>query len=265
MKARCLHSISMVMMLGFFVFLSCAASSAVAADNAASSKAVPGTIADTWVMWPKAGQAKAFEAALKQHAAWRKNAGEGFIWSIYQPIVGEDLTFYVIRSGEHQWKDFDANTAWETKAKSGDTFDQQVGPYLERVEHYFSETDTDHSHWIDDKDYRYFSVTSFATKSGTHADRTDALNKIQKAVIEEKWPYPYEISNGVGGREPLMIVIPMKTYADMADPNPSIMKVLSKSLGSDAAATAVMRQFGSSVEQARTTIYQYRPDLSTPK
>lgn len=264
MKARCLHSLSMVMMLGL-MFLLCAGSAAVAADNAAPGKAVPGNIADTWVMWPKAGQTKAFEAALKQHAAWRKNAGEGFTWSIYQPIVGEDLTFYVIRSGEHQWKDFDGNAAWETSTKSGDTFEQHVGPYVARMEHYFSETDPEHSHWIDDKDYRYFSVTSYATKSGTRGERTDALNKIQKAIVDEKWPYPYEISNGIGGREPLMIVVPMKTYADMADPNPSLMTVLGKSLGSEAAAASTMKQFGGTVEQARTTIYEYRPDLSTPK
>lgn len=262
MKVRCFQSTLMVM-LGL-VFMLSTGSIAVAAD-APSNKAAPGNVADVWIMWPKADKVKEFEAALKQHAAWRKTAGEGFVWSIYQPIVGDDLTFYVIRSGDHVWSDFDANAAWEAKSKANDTFDEKVAPYMSRLEHYFSETDSAHSHWIENKDYKYFSVTSYATKSGTHGDRADALGKIHKAIVDAKWPYPYEISNGVGGSEPLMLVIPMKSYADMAEPDPSLMKVLAKAEGSDAAAAATMKQFGATVGHPSTTIYQYRADLSTPQ
>lgn len=263
MKSRCLHLISLVLLGMLFLLLPGVA--AVAANNSTSGKQVPGTIADTWVMWPKEGQSTEFEAAIKQHATWRKNNGENFDWSVYQPVVGKDLSFYVIRSGHHQWKDFDTQAAWETKAKSGDSFQRQVGPYLARAEHYFAETDLAHSHWIDNKDYRYFSVTSYALKSGSHADRTDALNKIKKAISDENWTYPYEISNEIGGTEPMLIVVPMANYAAMADPDPSLMNVLAKSEGSDAAAATTMKQFGGTIEHASNTIYEYRPDLSTPK
>ncbi|MGH8040429.1 MAG: hypothetical protein ACREPN_00090 [Rudaea sp.] len=250
--------------LALFLLFTASTMTAGAAGKS-EAKATPGTIADTWIMWPKAGEEKQFEAAVKQHAAWRKTAGEGFVWSIYQPIVGNDLAYYVIRTGDHHWKDFDKQAAWEAKTKAEDVYQANVGIHVAKTEHYFSDSDSKHSHWVDSKDYQFFSVTSFYTKSGTYGDRLDAMNKIQKAVIDEKWPYPYEFSYAIGGKEPLQLVIPMKNYADMADPDPSIMKILAKSLGSDAAAAATMKQFGGTIDHSSTTIYIYRPDLSTPK
>lgn len=261
MKVRFLKSILMSLTFALFAFIA----APVLAGGNTSTKAEPGTIASVWLLWVTPGKDKEFEAALKQYAAWRKSTGEGFNWSIYQPIVGEDLTYFAVRSDEHHWKDFDANAAWEAKNKAGDAYNEQVGPYTARVEHYFTETDSAHSHWIDSKDYKYFSVTRYYTKSGTYGERTDALNKIRKAAVDEKWPYPYDIRNLIGGKEPMQVVIPMKSYADMADPDPSLMKILAKSLGSDAEAAATMKQFGSTIDHTTNTIYEYRPDLSTPK
>ncbi|MGA8278927.1 MAG: hypothetical protein WB784_12135 [Rhodanobacteraceae bacterium] len=261
MKARTIH-LALAAMLPLIFML--AGTTTFAADEMAAKDA-PGTVASTWIMWPKDGQTQQFEAALKTYAAWRKSAGEGWVWSIYQPVVGSDLSFYGVRSGGHHWKDIDSNTAWEASSGAVKKFDTDVAPYMARIEHYFSESDTKHSNWIESKDYKLFSVTSYATKPGTYGERLDALNKIQKAVTDEKWTYPYEISNTIGGKEPLQIVIPMKGYADMADPDPSLMKVLAKSLGSTEAAAATMKEFGSSIDHSNTTIYVYRPDLSTPK
>ncbi len=261
MKVRYLPAVSAALLTLLFAF---AGSSGVVAAEAATKEA-PGTVASVWVIWPKEGKESEFEAAIKAHAAWRKTAGEGFNWSIYQPVVGSDLGFYLIRSGEHHWKDFDAQAAWSEQSKADQKYQEQAGAYTARAEHYFAETDAEHSHWIDSKDYKYFGVTAFYLKSGMRGDRMDALNKIQKAVVDAKWPYPYEISNGIGGKEPMFVVTPMKSYADMADPDPSLMKVLAKSLGSDAQAAATMKRFGGTIDHTNYTIYAYRPDLSTPK
>ena len=224
-----------------------------------------GTIATIWVIWPKAGQAAQFEAAIKKHAAWRKTAGEALIWHIYQPVVGSDLDYFVIRSGSHVWKDIDSGEAWATQAKAGDAFNTSVGPYTERAEHYFSEDDSKHSNWIDSPDYKLFAVTEYSLKPGTYADRADAIAKVAKAVQDEKWPYPYSISNTIGGSDNMSIVTPMKSYADMADPDPSLMKILAKSLGSESAAAETFKKFGSTIKSTNQTIYLYRPDLSTPE
>ena len=246
------------------VFLLLPGMAAVAADKTVS-KTTTGNIADRWVLWPKAGHEKEFEAAVKEHAAWRKKAGEPLDWLTYQPIVGTDLTYYVIRSDNHQWKEFDAEDAWSTKAKVNDAYNQQLAPHVARVEHFFEETDTAHSQWAESKDYKYVGVTSRHLKAGSRSEMTAALDKIQKAITDEKWPYHYRLAWLIGGGDTLRIVVPMKSYADMAEPNPSVHKVLAKALGSEDAANATMKQFGSSFEGGDYTVFAYRPDLSTQK
>lgn len=262
MNARCRRSTLLAMLTLVFVLLP--GMVALAADKSGSGAAA-GNIADRWVLWSKPGQEKQLEAAIKTHAAWRKQAGEPFAWLTYQPIAGTDLAYYVVRSGNHQWKDFDAEQAWVAKAGAGDAYDRQVAPYVARVEHNFEETDTAHSQMPEDlKAYRYFSVTTRQLKPGSRGEMMGAADKIQKAITDQKWAYPYALAWLIGGPNNLRIIEPMRSYAEMADPNPSLRQVLAKSLGQDNA-DATLKQFGSAFEGGDTTIYVYRPDLSTPK
>jgi len=238
-----------------------------AADKAAQkpAAAAAGNIADRWVLWPKPGHTKEFEAAVKEHAAWRKKAGEPFTWLMYQPIVGTDLTYYVIRSDDHQWKDFDTEDAWSTKAKADDAYEQQVGLHVARAVHYLEQSDNAHSQMGDLKDYKYVGVTTRHLKGGMRGEMMGALDKIQKAITDQKWPYHYRLAWLIGGENDLRIIVPAKNYADMADPDPSLHSVLAKALGSEDAASATLKQFGSSFESDDYTLYITRPDLSTQK
>lgn len=265
MKMRHLHRTSCMALVTLALMFVATAAFAQGAMKKETAMDAPGSIATIWVIWPKAGQAAQFETAIKNYAAWRKNAGETFNWQIYQPVVGSDLGYYVIRSGQHTWKDMDTNNAWEVQSKANDEYEKQVGQFTDKAEHYFAESDSQHSHWIESPDYKYFGVTKFHTKPGTYRDRLEALGKIKKAADDEKWAYPYEISYTVGGRDALNVVTPMRSYAEMADPDPSLMKILSKSLGSEADAEATMKQFSSTIKDSDYTVYVFRPDLSTPR
>lgn len=245
--------------------LLCLPMTAVVAAEKAATAAPPGKIAELWLVWPKPGETQAFEAAIKSYVAWRKQAGEHFTWSAYEPVVGSDLSFYAFRSGGHDWKDLDDNSAWGMQAKAGQEFDRQVGPHVLRDEHFLQEADTDHSHWVDSDAYRYFGVTSLRLKSGARGEMEEALSKVHKAAMDSKWPRSYEISWQIGGRGPMMFVQPFKSYADMAEPDPPFMKVLARALGSEDAAKAAMKQLNGSFEDEQYTVYAYRPDLSTPK
>lgn len=258
MKARYLqHTLGLLLALFFIAY----GPATAAADKPAAAS---GNIADRWVVWPKAGHEKEFEPAVKEYVAWLKKAGDPFSWVAYQPTVGTDLTFYVFRSDDHQWKDFDAEEAWRTKAKDQEAFDRILGPHVGKAAHYFEETDTAHSHPVGDpKDYKYFSAITRNVKSGAGADARAAIDKIHKALTEQKWPHPYRVAWSIGGKDSLRIIFPMKGYADMADPNPTLSQVLEKALGKDEAA-ATMKQFGSSFEFVEHTIGTVRPDLSTP-
>jgi hypothetical protein len=238
---------------------------ATAAGAADEKKPAPGKIAELWVFWPKEGHAAQFEAAAKAHLAWRKQAGETYSWTAYQPIVGDDLTHYVYRSGQHQWADLDANAAWEMKAGAQQQYEKDMGPHVARLEHYFTEDDLDHSLWHEGKQYRYLQVENLQLKPGAYGQVIDALNKVQKAAVDGKWPNSYAVSWTIGGSGGMTVVFPYENYAAMQEPDPTFMKVLATSLGSDEAAASTMKQLNESFEKSHTTIYAVRPDISTPK
>jgi hypothetical protein len=63
----------------------------------------------------------------------------------------------------------------------------------------------------------------------------------------------------------MIFVMPFRSYAEMAEPEPSMMQVLAEALGSKEAAAAAMKQFGGSFARESYTVYRLRADLSTPK
>jgi len=257
------QSLGLMLALLFAVCGSYASAAEKAAAKAPATAS--GNVADRWVLWPKAGQEKEFEAALKEYVAWLKKEGDPFTWVGYQPIVGTDLTYYVFRSDEHQWKDFDAEDAWQIKVKDEETYAKILAPHVAKTEHFYEETDAKHSHIVGKvNDYKYFQVTTRNVKSGAGADAMAAIGKIHKALQDQKWPYSYRLAWLTGGRDSLRIIIPMKSHADMAEPNPSLREVLAKALGPDDAA-ATLKQYGSSSELVDDTVFVVRSDLSTQK
>jgi hypothetical protein len=233
--------------------------SASAADEA------PGKLTDMWIFWVKPGHGAAFETAVKAHLAWRKSSGEPFQWNASQPVVGEDLTHYVFRSGPHHWKDLDDNVAWETKANANQKFEEQVAPHVERYEHVIDEFEPQHSSWTDSPDYKYFGVSVLQFKGGTRGQQEAALSTILAAAQAQKWSRSYAVFRAIGGQEGMSIAVPYKSYADMAEPDPSFFQTVAKTLGSEGAAGAAFDSFGHTMKSATYTIYMARPDLSTPK
>lgn len=240
------------------------ASPAYAADKMDKSKAEH-NIASIWVIWAKHGQAKAFEQGLMKHAAWRKSAGDPFTWHIYQPVVGSDLNFYLIRSGDHTWADMDSEHEWSTKNDAGDHFWKDVGEYVKYEKHFFGVTPTQYEHWIKSKDYRYYGVSQYQFKSGHGDDVRDVMKQVHAAVTEQKWPYSFSFEYRVGGSGGMAIITPMKNYAGMAEPSPNLMEVMTKALGSKEAAEKLFDKFSTAVKKRHYTVYMYRPDLSTPE
>jgi hypothetical protein len=232
---------------------------------AIAEEEAPGEIATVWMFWVEPEHQAAFEAGLKAHAAWRKSAGEGVEWHIYQPVVGSDLDYYIVRSGGHHWKDLDAIEEWQVATGAVAKYMEQVGAHVDRSEHYLARSDFQHSKWEMSEDYRYFGVSSLKVAPGAYGKMTEALDKVHKAATEKKWPRSYAISWMIGGEGRMTVVTPFKSYAEMAEPDPPFMKLMADSLGSEAAAKETMQQLQSSFQDSTYSIYAFRKDLSTPK
>jgi hypothetical protein len=265
MKVGCLNPLLRAVVVLTLVVISGTSMAAKSGGNSVSLMADQGNIASIWVFQVKDGHEAAFDKALKQHMAWRKSAGEKFVWTTFQPIVGDELDHYVFRSGPHHWADFDTNHAWQAKNGTDQAFADNIAPHLSSVKHFFAETDIEHSHWIETPEYEYFGIATFHPVAGTSVERRAVMDKIQGAIAKESWNHSYQITNSIGGPPTMSIVTPMRSYAEMAGPSPSLANIVAKSLGSEAAAAETLRQFSSSVSGYRYTVYIYRPDLSTPK
>ncbi len=260
----------MLFVVAFTAAALCQAAPTLAADPpkaapAAAAQEMPGTLADFWSFWPKAGHEAQFEAAVKSHLAWRKQAGEGWTWEAYQPVVGTDLTHFIYRSGDHHWADFDAQQAWEEAKKAGEAFNRDVAPHVERYEHTLDEADYAVSHWVENPDYRYFMVQAHKLRAGGSGAIRAAASEIHKSLQAGGWTGNYAISREIGGAGAFMLVFPYKSYAEMEDPKPGFMEVLAKGAGSMEAAQAMLEKFDGAVEAVDTRVYMARPDLSTPK
>ncbi len=222
------------------------------------------TVASVWQMWPKAGQVQQFERALREHAAWRKQAGEGFSWQIFEPIAGDDMGHYVIYSGEHAWGDFDGNRKWGIDSKAGETFDRQVGPHVERYSHYFTDDQADLSYWTATEAFPMYEVTDLRLGPGMYGDFRQQVVKLREAAVAQKWSGNWSLASVTGGKDDMVLVIPLRSYADMAGPKPTIMEMMAKQMGGMDKAAKTMTGIQSAIAAGDTTVYAHRPDLSTP-
>ncbi|GAA4867524.1 hypothetical protein [Luteimonas vadosa] len=221
-------------------------------------------VSSAWVLWPKAGHTEQFEKAIREHAEWRKKAGEGFTWNIYQPTVGDDLGHYTIFSGGHAWADFDKNQKWSMDSKASAAFNRDVAPHVERVSHYFYENEDDISYWNVDRQFPMYAVTRMKLGPGQYGNFRAAVSKAREAATAQKYGGNWLLRSVTGGQDDMTLVIPHDSYASMSGPSPTFIEVMAKHMGGQDKAVKNMTAIQSAIEGGDTTIYVFRPDLSTP-
>ncbi len=76
---------------------------------------------------------------------------------------------------------------------------------------------------------------------------------------------PYWMFRSVtGGEDDMMLVVPRRSYADMAGPSPDLVEAMAKHMGGRDKAADKMTAIQSAIEAGTTTLFVHRPDLSTP-
>ena len=225
----------------------------------------PGPVSNEWFMWVTPGHEAQFEAAAKAHAAWRKQAGDPHTWNAYQATVGGDLTYYVYRAENLQWADVDAGNDWDQKAGATAHWNQNVNPHVARYEHYFGVMEPSMSYWLEDEDYAMYSVTTLPVNSGKWRSLREGMQAYVKAATDAKWDRSWSIERVIGGDGGVIVVRPLRNFAEMADPPVMFRDMLIKQMGSEAAAQATMDKVIGGLGAGNTTIYTWRKDLSTPK
>lgn len=228
-------------------------------------------VSSIWVIAPKQGMGTEFEAAMKEHVAFRAAQGDPRNWRAYSVAVGDKMGMYQVRGCCFEWAGQDAYMAETADMGLGEHFTETVAPYVDRVHHYFDVYDYENSSWPEDdvhETHEYFGVTSWTLKEGAGPGSSQAREKISQLAIETGWGevFSWLWHTREGGKPTLMVVVPYENYAGMAPPEQSLVEhIAAKSAMSQEEIGELFTTFGSGFASSDYTVWRFRPDLSMPQ
>lgn len=222
------------------------------------------SVSEIWEFTPKAETAAAFEAAFQAHVAHRKSLNDPWVWQVYQEIVGPNVGKYYVASWNHSWADFDAYDSWAGAPEAGAHFDATIGPLLEDMSSSISQEGAI-SRYPDDPSWEptLVNVTVFYLIPGKQQGFDEAIRKFDEAIEGADMPFYYSSDFTVaGGSGPSYSIAGLgESWADFADPDPSMERVMMDTYGEEEA-MRIFTAFGESVHHWESFVVRYRPDLS---
>ena len=210
----------------------------------------------------KAGHEKALEEAITNYHHYMGDKKGAFRFQWYSIITGPDTGSYIARSGSHNWEDFDAKNDWQEAAS--DKFAADVQPHIASVVAMVTRTDQDLSSWPDSMEgYKYILLNNWQIKQGQANAFNEGLKKIHETLQSGGWPNYYAFVRTVSGGHgnPILLVSPRKSYADMAPKEPKFIDVLNKAMGEEEAKT-FLAEWSQTYKAGGYYTLQYLPKLS---
>jgi hypothetical protein len=224
-----------------------------------------GSLAELWVMTVSPANQQVFEEAFKEHAAFRKEQGEGFNWDVFTPVTGDSLSVYAIRACCFSWADLDMAQKWEADTPEVmQNWASTAGKYVESYAHYYDDFDFSNSHWPEGGDSPpYVGVTDYFVKPGHGSKFSSAKAKVSQIAINQGWgeDHHWAWSNRVGGKPVASIVVPFDSFEDMADDEVSFADFLNEHLGAEGT-EAVFSEFSDAIRGSSYSIWRHRADLT---
>ncbi|UCH66472.1 MAG: hypothetical protein JSW63_04910 [Ignavibacterium sp.] len=210
----------------------------------------------------KSGHGAEFAAALKEHSAWRKQAGDPWTWIVYQVANGKHLGHYLIRSGGHTWADFDDYE--EFLRKGGVEFNKTVGPHIKSVSNVITAVDTVNIDWPENwQDVNLISLITYDLKPGHGPAFWQAANKYHNAIQEHNrdahYAFGWNVNGGSGPR--VSLALPFMNWADMQGPDETMRDFMRRVMGEEEADKLFM-EFNDTYTSTESMILRVRYDLS---
>ncbi len=236
-----------------------------AAAFAAGSQALAAqqTVARLYVIKPQPGHEVLFEAALAEHAEWRRQNNDPWSWSVAQVVAGNDLGLWHIRSGEHQWADFDGYDAGFVPAAT-EHWMTNVNPHVANAASMIMTGDTTNLRWPDDPSaVRFVTLIDFYLRPGQQQAFFEVVSKFHEAIVQTDFHAYYSFNWSVAGGpgDMIRLVLPYENWADMAPPETTMAAMLAEVYGPEEA-QAMNERFSNTLRRSQTTVLMIRPDLS---
>jgi hypothetical protein len=239
------------------------ASLSLAVLPSAMAQEKPGTIAQVIVTRAKPGATKPYEEGRKRHMAWHNSQNDPWGWQTWQVTSGPDVGSYVTVAFGHHWKDFDT---WEAKFAEGDNADveKNLTPHTESAVVGYYNFLADLSRPASEATpARMTEVVHFLLKPGASGAFRHAISRAHEAITKTSWPVNYlwfELWNGGEGPH-YVLVLPRRSWADMAEPETSFPAMLTKAFGPFEAGQ-ILEAFDTATRSQSSEMHVYRPDLS---
>ncbi|MDX1404582.1 MAG: hypothetical protein R3192_08590 [Woeseiaceae bacterium] len=221
------------------------------------------SLTDVWYVVPKSGMNAQFEAAAKQHIAFRRDAGDTRNWQSYAAVLGSNPTVYQWRAGGLQWADMDAYIAEDAAKGYSDHWFANVDQFVDHYHHYMEEAEFENSKWPEGLPQRpYYGVTSWKINQAAGMDGYEARVELSKIGIEEGWEENWLWLTRTGGSPMLMVVSELENMAAMVPPEQDFFEFVAEKRSEEEAADLFGKFSARYVDQS-FTIWAHRPDLSS--
>ena len=221
-----------------------------------------GNLARLYFVEAKPGHEAQLEAAIKEHAQWRKQAGDPWTWIVHQVVNGRNLGSFAIRSGDHSWADFDSYEEFGMKGTA--EWDKNVVPHIGSVSNEITSVDTVNINWPSNpEDVNLISVRTYHLKPGQGRVFTEAVKKYHAAIQENnrEGHYAFEWHRNGSTGPAVSLILPYKNWADMQGPDETFRAFMVRVLGAEEA-QKLSEQFTGTFSSTESLVVQVRRDLS---
>lgn len=221
-------------------------------------------LTEVWKITVSEENREFFEEVLKEHMQFRDEKGDPQQWSVYTPIIGEELNTYQIRSCCTDWIEIEENTGWAKSVKTEDHWRNNVAPFVSKIHHYYYHFNAKNSNW-DVGQYNYFAVQTITPIPSKVFQLQTAIESMSLAAKEMGVSFSWGWFNRIGGAPEIELVVGYQTLADMMPVNQSFYEQLSVYLNSKGDAKSLLEQYAESFSESHYSIVILREDLSSQK
>ena len=229
---------------------------------AASAGAQPGPIGQNILVKAKPGQEAQWEAAYKEHLKWHIDMNDSWGWTTFQMLSGPRAGEYFIRTGGHEWKDFDARG--DTEGKDSANYFETAGKYSDSYTIWFDRIHRNLTRIPEDGGpYKIIEFTRVFVKSDMVPDFLAVVGKFHAAFEKTNSPNVYAtVQTETGGRTSNFMFVGLHDNYAGLEQDPSAIPAMMEEVYGRQEAAAIFEEFQACVDSTESYIAVRRDDLT---
>ena len=216
-------------------------------------------LARAYVLTPAPGQDLALRDALGDHTDWLEEQGDEWNWGVLQVVSGPRFGTWILRSGGHDWADFDERDR-ELGVRAAQRFRARVLPLVESIEMVVSGSHPVLTTSPSEGDYRLFEIMEWRVRDA--ATFNEAIARALESYEQEGVTYNATYRTVLHG-EDVPATRRIRFYRDWADFSnaPATLEIMREAYGEEET-LRILNSIGESTDGGDRWVVRYYPELS---